>query len=249
MAAYEAFADVYDALMDDVDYDAWAAYYLALIRRQGVAAPKTLCDCACGTGSLSVRFAEQGLRVTGVDLSGEMLTRAQKKARERGVTAMFVEQDMRRLALPRPVDALVCGCDGVNYLLDDGQVVEFLRNAREALKPGGALAFDISSPYKLERVLGNGFFGEERDDVAYLWSNRFDTAARTVTMDLTFFVREADGRYRRFSEIHTQKAHDPDRLRQLLSENGFGDIHVFGDRTFEAPAQDALRVHIAATRE
>lgn len=249
MAAYEAFADVYDALMDDVDYDAWAEYYLALIGRQGVAAPKTLCDCACGTGSLSVRFAERGIRVTGVDLSGEMLSRAQQKARRHGVMAMFVEQDMRNLALPRPVDALVCGCDGVNYLLSDDQVREFLQCAHRALRPGGALAFDVSSPHKLEHVIGNGFFGEERDDVAYLWSNRFDAASRTVTMDLTFFARESGELYRRFAEIHTQRAHEPERLRQLLAKSGFIDIHVFGDRTFEPPSADALRVHIAATRE
>ena len=248
MAAYEAFADVYDALMDDVDYDAWAEYYLSLIERQGVA-PRTLCDCACGTGSLSVRFAERGIRVTGVDLSGEMLARAQQKARRHGVMAMFVEQDMRKLALPRPVDALVCGCDGVNYLLDDDQVSEFLRSAHRCIKPGGALAFDISSPHKLEHVLGDGFFGEERDDVAYLWSNRFDANQRTVTMDLTFFVRDKGELYRRFSEIHTQKAHEPERLRQLLAENGFVQIHIYGDRTFAAPSPEEARVHIAATRE
>ena len=113
MAAYEAFADLYDALMDDVDYDAWADYYLRLIRAAGVE-PNALCDCACGTGSMSVRFARQGLRVTGVDLSGEMLARAQEKARRFGVQAMFVRQDMCALSLPRPVDALVCACDGVN---------------------------------------------------------------------------------------------------------------------------------------
>ena len=80
MSAYEAFAGLYDALMDDVDYDAWADYYLELIARRGVE-PKTLCDCACGTGSLSVRFAGRGIRVTGADLSGDMLQRAQEKAR------------------------------------------------------------------------------------------------------------------------------------------------------------------------
>ncbi len=248
MAAYEAFADVYDALMDDVDYDAWADYYVELLAGQGVA-PRTLCDCACGTGSLSVRFAQRGFRVTGVDLSGEMLARAQEKARSFGVQAMFVRQDMRSLTLPRPVDALVCGCDGVNYLTDDAQVSEFIRSARAAIRPGGALAFDISTPYKLERVLGNGFFGEERDDVAYLWSNRFVPKKRTVTMDLTFFVRQDGGLYRRFSEIHTQKAHEPKRLITLLAENGFTDVRAYGERTFESPKPDAQRVHITATRE
>ena len=248
MAAYEAFADVYDALMDDVDYDAWADFYVKLLAAQGVA-PRTLCDCACGTGSLSVRFAARGVRVTGVDLSEEMLARAQEKARSFGVQAMFVRQDMQSLTLPRPVDALVCGCDGVNYLTNDAQVAAFFRSAHAAIRPGGALAFDISTPYKLERVLGNGFFGEERDDVAYLWSNRFDPKERAVTMDLTFFVRREGDLYRRFSEVHTQKAHEPERLRELLVENGFMDVRVFGDRTFEPPEPDAQRAHIAATRK
>lgn len=248
MAVYEAFADVYDALMDDVDYDAWADYYVELLARQGVA-PRTLCDCACGTGSLSVRFAGRGIRVTGVDLSGEMLARAQEKARNFGVQAMFVRQDMQNLTLPRPVDALVCGCDGVNYLTDDAQVTAFFQRAHAAIRTGGALAFDISTPYKLEKVLGNGFFGEERDDVAYLWSNRFDPKERAVTMDLTFFVRQEGELYRRFTEVHTQRAHEPQQLMKLLEENGFTDVRVFGERTFEPPKPDAQRVHIAATRE
>ena len=248
MSAYEAFAGLYDALMDDVDYDAWADYYLELIARRGVE-PKTLCDCACGTGSLSVRFAGRGIRVTGADLSGDMLERAQEKARQFGVPVMFVRQDMCALQLPRLVDALVCGCDGVNYLLDDERIAAFFDSARRAIRPGGALAFDISSAWKLEHTIGNGFFGEDRGDVAYLWSNRLDKAAHAVTMDLTFFVRESDGRYRRFDEQHIQRAHDPERLRSVLEQNGFIDVRIYGDRTFEPPAADAPRIHISATRE
>ncbi len=248
MAAYEAFADVYDVLMDDMDYDGWADYYLQLIGRMG-GQIRTLCDCACGTGAMSVRFAERDLRVTGVDISPEMLERAQAKARQRGVPAMFARQDMCALKLPRPVDALACACDGVNYLLDDGRLAAFFASAHAALKPGGTLAFDISSPWKLEHVLGDGFFGEERDDVAYLWSNRFDPQHRTVTMDLTFFVRERGEMYRRFGEVHVQKAHDPEHLRELLEGNGFSDVRIYGDRTFAPPGPEELRIHIAATRE
>ncbi len=248
MAAYEAFAEVYDALMDDVDYDGWARYYLDLLARAGVA-PQRLCDCACGTGSLSVRFAQAGIRVTGADLSAPMLARAQEKARQCGVRAMFVQQDIRALEMPRPVDAIVCGCDGVNYLLNDEGVRAFFDRAHASIRPGGALAFDISSAWKLERTLGNGFFGEDRDDVTYLWNNRFDSGARTVTMDLTFFVRRPDGLYRRFDETHVQRAYEPEHLRELLAESGFSEIRVFGDRTFEPPATDAPRIFFLAIRE
>ena len=245
MPAYEAFAGLYDVLMDDVDYDAWVEYYLALIGRMGIQ-PRTLCDCACGTGSMSVRFAQRGLRVTGVDLSAEL---ARQKALKYGVQAMFVCQDICALTLPRPVDALVCACDGMNYLLDDDRLRAFFSRARKFLKPGGVLAFDISSAYKLSQTLGDNFFGEDRGDIAYLWSNRFDGIARTVTMDLTFFTKERDGRYRRFDELHVQKAHTPDHLVALLTECGFTDTRVYGDRRFGPPEADEPRIHIAAIRE
>ena len=248
MAAYSGLAGWYDVLMDDVDYPAWADYYLKLLQRAGVS-PARLCDCACGTGAMSVEFAARGIRVTGADLSGEMLEKAQARAREKGVMAMFVKQDMCQLQMPRPVDALVCACDGVNYLISDDRLNAFFKNAHAAIRPGGALAFDISSAWKLEHTLGSNFFGEDRDDVTYLWFNRFDESARTVTMELAFFVREKDGRYRRFDEIHVQKAHEAAHIEALLRENGFRDIQIFGDKTFEPPEKDAPRIHFLAARE
>lgn len=35
MAAYDGFAGVYDLLMDDFDYPAWADYYLRLLEGAG----------------------------------------------------------------------------------------------------------------------------------------------------------------------------------------------------------------------
>ena len=247
MAAYSDFAALYDLLMDDVDYDNWAAYYLRLLEGAGVR-PSRLCDCACGTGAMAVRFAERGMNVIGADISGEMLERAQERARKTGVRVMFVEQDMCELTLPRPVDAVVCACDGVNYLLDDGRLNAFFARAFRAIRPGGALAFDISSAWKLKNVLGNGFFGEERDEAAYLWSNRYDEAADTVTMDLTFFARQRGDLYRRFNEVHVQKAHNADHLAGLLERNGFTHIGIFGDKTFDPPKPDEQRIHFIATR-
>ncbi|MBR2698652.1 MAG: class I SAM-dependent methyltransferase [Clostridia bacterium] len=247
MVAYSGLAGLYDRLMDDVDYPAWAAYYLRLLETAGVA-PKRLCDCACGTGAMSVQFALRGIQVTGIDISREMLEQAQARARQSGVRAMFAEQDMCALELPRRVDALVCACDGVNYLMDDGRLNRFFVRARDSIRPGGALAFDISSAHKLEHLLGDGFFGEERDDVAYLWSNRFDKAARTVTMDLTFFVREKGDLYRRFSEVHVQKAHEAAHIAALLEKNGFSDVRIYGDKTFDAPEPDEPRIHFIAVR-
>lgn len=246
MAAYDGFAGVYDLLMDDFDYPAWADYYLRLLEGAGVRA-QTICDCACGTGSMSLEFARRGMRVTGVDVSGEMLARAAEKARRAGLNIPFVRQDMCALALPRPVDAIVCACDGVNYLSSPARVRAFFESARRNLRPGGALAFDISSPHKLRHVLGDGFFGEERDEVAYLWQNTLE--GDFITMDISFFIREADGRYRRVAENHRQRIYGPDEILSLLRESGFVGARALGDRSFDAPGPEELRMHFCARRE
>ena len=245
---YDDFAGVYDTLMDDYDYDAWSEYYLSLIRGAMGQLPARAAECACGTGSLTVRFAKAGIRMIGVDLSAAMLRRAEEKARKWGVEAAFVRQDMKRLTLPRRVDAVLATCDGVNYLTTPEDVKAFFRVAYDALLPGGALCFDCSSRHKLETVMGDTFFGEERDGLATLWQNSLNRDTHVLTMDVTFFVREEDGRYRRFREQHHQRAHDLAELRAWLRETGFEQICAYGEMSHDAPKEEDIRIHYVARK-
>ena len=242
---YNEFARVYDTLMDDVDYDGWARHYLELI---APAKPRRICECACGTGSLTVRFARAGLQTTGVDLSEDMLRIAQEKARRFGVQTPFVRQDMCALTLPRRVDAVLATCDGVNYLVKDEQAQAFFQSAYAALRPGGMLAFDVSTLEKLSGTLGDSFFGEDRSEITYLWQNRWNAHTRCVHMDIAFFLRETAGRYRRFDETQVQRAYTPKELTQLLLHAGFADIRVLGGFTKEPPRGGEERIHILATK-
>lgn len=244
---YQEFAAVYDRFMDDFDYTAWADYYLEILKRQGYGGGE-ICECGCGTGSLSIELLKRGVKLISSDISEDMLRIASDKARRSGVRARFVREDMRALKLPHRVDAVICACDGVNYLTSQGDVQRFFTAAFDALKSGGVLAFDISSRHKLENVLGNGFFGEERDDAAYLWQNSLDAQKHIVDMDITFFVQERGGLYRRFAERQTQRAHSADEIAAWISECGFGKISVFGDRTFDAPREDEMRLHFTAVK-
>jgi len=244
---YTAFASVYDRLMAGVDYPAWAAYYRALLSRFGLETG-ALCECACGTGGLTIPLAGMGFRMTGVDNAEEMLFEAGRKAREAGVEIPFVCQDMRRLFLHGETDGVLCTCDGVNYLPSARDVLAFFQAARRALRPGGVLAFDVSTPHKLRHTLGNSFIGDETAEIAYLWKNRYRPRTDSVRMDLSVFVRTEGETYRRIGERQTQYAYAAEALAAMLSEAGFADVAVYGDRTFLPPAAAEQRWHIAARR-
>jgi len=243
---YDDFAGVYDTLMDDYDYDAWSEYYLSLLQNGLGRLPVRMAECACGTGSLTVRFARAGIQTTGVDLSASMLRRAEEKARHWGVEAAFVRQDMKKLTLPRRVDAVLATCDGVNYLTSPQDVRAFFKAAYDQLLPGGMLCFDCSSRHKLEDVMGDAFFGEERDGIAMLWKNALNRESHVLTMDVTFFVREEDGRYRRFREEHRQRAHSQQEVLQWLSDAGFTQIRAYGEMRCDAPNNQDIRIHYTA---
>ena len=244
---YQAFAELYDELMDDVDYESWADYYTRLLSIYGVRNGK-ICECACGTGGLTIPLCRRGFQMTGVDISREMLWEAAQKSRKLGIAMPFVQQEMRALNLHRPMDAVLATCDGVNYLLTEEDLLSFFRAAHRAVKPGGALIFDVSTPYKLQHVLCSGLMAEDRENITYMWQNSWNERQRTVSLDLVFFVREKENQYRRIEEHQKQRAWDEKTLKENLWHAGFRAVSIYGDFTLNSSTDENQRWHVAATR-
>lgn len=242
---YQDFAHVYDRLMQDVDYAGWADFYRDTLLSLGVPKGGRVTECACGTGNLTIPLA-QHFAMTGVDLSEDMLSIAQAKARQHGKLLSFIRQDMTRLTLHRRQDAVLCTCDGINYLTTDAMLRRFAEAAFQSLKPGGALMLDFSSRYKLSAVLGNNTLTFSGDDIAYIWQNAWQEKESKVRLWLDVFVKE-NGHYRRLQEEQTQRAHDPDALRQVFADAGFDDIAFWGDRKPTITEQE-MRLHMTARR-
>lgn len=220
MEAYSHLASVYDRLMDDVDYQMWAANIHELIGRKNA----RVFEAACGTGNITQRLCGYGHTVTAADSSAAMLEIASQKAREAGCAVTFVRQDMRDIAVGNKVDAVVCACDGPNYI-DENGLCRFSQSAFVALKPGGVLLFDVSTREKLSAMDGQVYF-DDGDDLTCVWQNSYDAHAHTLKMDVVLFVREAE-HYRKLNETHVQYAHDAEAIKRILCETGFGDICVY----------------------
>ena len=233
---YGKFAGLYDPLMKDVDYDRWAGYIASFLPEGSL----RIADCACGTGEMTLRLAKLGHTLTGVDISEDMLRVASEKARKAALKVPFICQNMAKLMLHRPQDAIVCACDGVNYLDSIEDAAEFFAAAYNALKPKGMLLFDISSKYKLERVLDCNTFAEDDGERAYIWKNCYDPESRLISMELSFYERQGD-LYRRFEEKHIQRAHGEDELISAMEKAGF-DAKAYSFLTMENTKEEDLRI-------
>lgn len=246
--SYGVFSEFYDALTANVSYDTVAQVLSSLLTRYGKGRGLLL-DLACGTGSVSVRLAEKGYEVIGVDLSPEMLSEAQNKAYSAGQNILFLCQDMTALDLYGTVDAAVCTLDGLCHLPDEESVFAALQKVSLFMNPGGVFLFDVNSVYKHRAVLGNNTFVYDTDDVYCVWQNTLLSDGVTVQMDLDFFEPVSDaGDYVRQSERFTERAYPRETLEAMLRKAGFTVLDVF-DGYSEKPAHDTSERLLFAVRK
>lgn len=191
--SYTQFAYYYDRLMDNMPYTDWIKFANACWERYG--RPKTLADLGCGTGNLAIPLAQSGFKVTGIDLSGDMLAVARNKSEHLlGVTMNWVQQDMREWELHEPVDAAVSFCDCLNYILEEQEIVQVFQQTYNGLNPGGLFIFDVHTPFLLISYAQTQPFFMNEEDIAYIWTSELEEERCEIFHDLTLFVREDDGK-------------------------------------------------------
>ena len=245
MDAYKNLAASYDRLTNDVDYEATVEFYMEILRREGLS-PRTVVDLACGTGSVTEILARKGYRVTGVDMSEEMLTEAAMKTMDMEQPPMYSCQLLQNLRLPRGVDMAVCALDSLDYILDPADCKEAIRRAYKALNPGGIFIFDVNTPEKL-RAMDDQVFLDEDDDVYCVWRGEFDEETNICSYGMDLFQREGK-MWRRSFEEHREYAYSQEQLTGFLKDAGFTHIEVYADRLFEAPREGEQRIYFKARK-
>ena len=245
MGAYHALADSYDRLTNDVDYRATVDFYYAILQQEGLK-PRTAVDLACGTGSVTLLLAAEGLKVTGVDMSEEMLMVAWEKAQTLEQPPVFVHQKLQELYLPRGVDLAVCALDSIDYILNPEDCKEAIRRTYRALNPGGIFIFDVNTPEKLHAMDGQVFLDED-DDVYCVWRGEFNEKTNICSYGMDLFQRRGEVWDRSFEE-HREYAYSQEQLTDYLRQAGFTSIRVYGDREFRDPIPGEQRIYFKARK-
>jgi len=114
-----------------------------LVKRSGIRPGDRVLDVACGTGVVATTAARLGARVTGLDLTPELLERARENSRTAGVEIEWREGDVEKLPFDDAVfDVVISQFGHIFAPRPDLALAEMLR----VLKPGGTIAFSTWPP-------------------------------------------------------------------------------------------------------
>ncbi|WP_077534761.1 class I SAM-dependent DNA methyltransferase [Massiliimalia massiliensis] len=237
---YGQFAYSYDSLTQNIDYQKRGAYFHEIMLQQG----KTkgiLVDLACGTGSLSEYFARLDYEVIGVDASEEMLQMAQEKKLENGSDVLYLCQPMQELDLYGTVDIVLCALDSLNHVTERETVQQIFQRVSLFLNEDGLFVFDVNTVYKHQHVLANQTFVYDLDDIYCVWQNQLEQD-NLVHITLDLFEYDPDGDcYDRYQEEFKERAYSHEQLKGMLDAADMDIVAVYGDDTFELPAETTQR--------
>lgn len=247
MEAYTSFAAVYDTFMDNVPYEEWADYLWRLLQEYGIADGLVL-ELGCGTGSMTELLASKGYDMIGVDNSEDMLELAMEKRIESGYDILYLLQNMQEFELYGTVRAVVSVCDSVNYVTDEEELTEVFRLVNNYLDPQGVFIFDFNTEYKYQEILGEQVIAEEREECSFIWDNYYDEEQKINEYELTLFVQSQEDPelYRKYQEVHYQRAYTLERIRNLIEKAGLRYVTAYDAYTKDAPLYTSERICVVA---
>ena len=102
-----------------------------------------LLDLCCGQGRISIPLARNGIVVTGLDFSNDLLSIARSEALKSEVEIKTVEADMRDIPFESKFDAVINIFTALGYFESDAEDQKVLNAVAKSLKKGGLALFDL----------------------------------------------------------------------------------------------------------
>ncbi|MBV8162506.1 MAG: class I SAM-dependent methyltransferase [Acidimicrobiia bacterium] len=172
-------------------------------------------ELGCGSGLLTRHLLDAGHRVIATDASPAMLELARRTAPD--------AEDIRPLTLPGDplpdADAIVSVGHVLSYLDDELEIERALVAAADALRPGGVLAIDLCDLRWGETRADERTHPWITDDWVLITRTSLPAPARFVR-EMTTFVRNDEGTWRRDDERHDNILIDTSKVPPLLGEHG-----------------------------
>ncbi|MCG3164874.1 MAG: dTDP-3-amino-3,4,6-trideoxy-alpha-D-glucopyranose [Bacteroidia bacterium] len=189
-----------------------------LVKKLDLKKGAKILDLACGKGRHAIHLNNLGYDVTGIDLSEESISIAQKSENE---TLAFFVHDMRELYWANHFDCILNLFTSFGYFDDENDNLKTLQSVYDSLKPGGVFVIDFFNAAKVEREL---------------------VAAEIVTADNTEFhisrqikdgyiIKNIEVRKGETSEHFMEKVQLilPEHFQKWFTATGFEIMNVWGD--------------------
>jgi predicted TPR repeat methyltransferase len=237
---YTELAPIYDYVMRHVNYRKWAEYVSTLFQFVGMDV-KTILDVACGTGTLGLILNDMGFHVLGFDYSPDMVLQGIQKARREGNSFHLWCGDMTQFAKQKPVDAVLCLYDSMNYLMEENQWQRTFPCVARVLQPGGLFIFDISTEANSFRHFHDNTEKDHGPGFKYIRQSTYDKTTKVQVNEFQITWKNRPNQV--IVETHQQIVLSLESVENRIPKSEFTVLGIYDDFSTEPGTELSDRVH------
>ena len=195
--------------------------------------------------SAATTLTQAGYVMIVIDQSEEMLCVVRDKAEQLGLSGklLLLQQDLLKLDLYGTIRGAVSTFDSFNLIPDLDTAIA---NAAFFMEEGGVFLFDMNTPSKHQKVLGENVFTFEEEDAACVWRNHYHPADRRVEITVDIDYRETG---EHFHEQFYEYTYDLDTIRAALEKHGFVLEKVCDGESFGSLIDESERYFFCAVKQ
>ena len=198
-------------------------------------------DLGCGDGRHSLELTRRGFRVTGLDLSEELLERARRRTADEGLDITFIRGDMRDPPAVHAFDLVVNFFTSFGYFREDGENARVLEAISRTLRPGGRFLMDyLNRAYVISTLVPSDrrtLEGMEVEQRRWITGNPSEPGGH-VRINKQVRIRE-DGTERSYDE--SVRMYTLEELEAMMDRAGLVVTRTFGDFDGRPVGDDAPR--------
>ncbi|MCD7883994.1 MAG: class I SAM-dependent methyltransferase [Lachnospiraceae bacterium] len=171
-------ADIYDLIESKERFEANKKHWAALLEGRDI---RSVLDISIGTGSSTLPLLELGVKLSGSDLSQDMLDKCREKSANMRKEIELTQCDFRELSakIDGQFDCVASTGNSLPYVTN-GEVLQVLGQMDKLIRPGGYLYFDIRNWDKILRehqrfyLYNPIFYNENRVNLIQVWDYEND---------------------------------------------------------------------------
>ena len=135
---------------------------------------------------------------------------------------------------------------GVQIELKPEDLKKVFGLVKEYLAEDGVFIFDLNTVHKYRDLMGECTISENREESSFIWENYFYEDEMVNEYDLTLFIREESDLYRKYEELHYQKAYELEQVKELLLQAGMEFVAAYDAFTHDPVTAESEGLYIIA---
>ena len=226
---FNRYAKHYDLIYDDKDYKSECDFIDLVLTRYSSKSAKSILEIGCGTGGHAIPLSRRGYRMTGIDLSEDMISMGKSKAISENLNVELLNGDVRDFQINKKFDACISMFSVLGYLTKTEDILKAFRNIRSHLDTGAIFLFDVWNGLAVLRILPEPRVKKiKRDNIKLVRTVEptLDAVHHICWTNYKVVVTENDKIVDKFEEKHFSRFFFPQEIKFYLESSGFEVLSI-----------------------